>query len=115
MRPQVHVQLKATINLKLQNGNCKFPLPIKNYDDLRIETQAPRILVVLAMPRREPQWLNVNQKRMILRRTAYWLSLRGQPEVDNTASVTVTIPEQNHFTVDALRALMEKSRRGDVL
>lgn len=47
MRPNLHVQLKATINLRKNGDLFKFSLGKKNYDDLRAETQVPRVIVVL--------------------------------------------------------------------
>src|SRR5438034_11405107 len=50
MRPQIGVQLKATATIPQDVADFSFPLPIKNYDDLRIATQSPRILIILALP-----------------------------------------------------------------
>jgi Domain of unknown function (DUF4365) len=52
MRPNLHVQLKATINLRKAGDHFKFLLKKKNYDDLRAPTQVPRVLVVLALPKK---------------------------------------------------------------
>jgi hypothetical protein len=60
MRPNVHAQLKATINLRKSGEALKFQLKKKNYDDLRVPTIVPRIIVVLDIPRKEPSWLNIS-------------------------------------------------------
>jgi Domain of unknown function (DUF4365) len=113
MRPNLHVQLKATINLRKSGDVFKFQLKKKNYDDLRIQTQVPRIIVVLALPRKETAWLNVNVQRLIVRRSAYWTSLLGKPEIpDNQQSVAIEFPEINRFDVDGLRRLMGMARLG---
>ena len=52
-------------------------MPIKNYNDLRIFTQTPRLLVVLELPRDESQWMTVTAEELVPRRRAYWLSLLG--------------------------------------
>jgi Domain of unknown function (DUF4365) len=114
MRPRLELQLKATINLPQGEAGFSFPLKVKNYNDLRVETQTPRVLVVLAMPEDEKDWINVSAEQLILRKVAYWVSLRGSPESDNKESVTVTIPASNVFDVDGLQRLMEKSRQGMV-
>ena len=49
-RPQIDFQAKAVTRLALRDGGIHFPLPIKNYDDLRADTRTPRILIVLLMP-----------------------------------------------------------------
>ena len=116
MRPNIQVQLKATINLRKQGESFKLPLKKKNYDDLRVETQIPRIVVVLALPKNETGWLSVTVGRLIIRRCAYWASLRGQPELpDGQQSVTVAIPATNRFDVDGLKQLMEQARSGIVV
>jgi hypothetical protein len=113
MRPNLHVQLKATINLRKAGEIFKFALKKKNYDDLRVPTQVPRIVVVLALPKQETSWLNVSVSHLVMKRCAYWASLRGEPELpDDQASVSIEIPTVNRFDVDCLRKLMEAAREG---
>ena len=42
----------------LGKGTSSFPLPVKNYDDLRLEAINPRILIVLVMPDSIDEWIN---------------------------------------------------------
>jgi hypothetical protein len=115
MRPNLHVQLKATINLRRAGEFFKFSLKKKNYDDLRVPTQVPRIIVVLALPKKETSWLNVSASKLVMKRCAYWTSLRGKPELpDGQGSVTIEIPLANRFDVAGLRKLMEAARGGDI-
>ncbi len=114
-RPALDLQLKATVALgDPQAGVLPFRLAIKNYDDLRVTTQTPRLLVVLELPKNESQWMTVTTEELVLRRRAYWLSLqRGHDEVVGQQTVTVHVPEHNVFDVEALRTLMERSRSGE--
>ena len=113
MRPALDLQLKATVNLRVSaEGDHRFPLPCRNYDLLRLETQTPRLLVVLDLPSEPSQWVTIADDELILRHRAYWLNLRGYEATDNASSVTVRIPRQNLFNVEALRALMDQSRGG---
>ena len=115
MRPSIGLQLKATINLgEAKDGAFRFPLKRRNYDALRIPTQAPRLLVVLGLPPTEEDWLTVTHDNLILRRCAYWASLAGAPETDNETSVTVSIDITHRLDTEALRALMEQSRTGTI-
>ena len=115
MRPAIDLQLKATTNLAgSQDGRYPFPLKRRNYDLLRDETQTPRLLVVLDLPKNEDQWLTVSTEELVLRRCAYWLSLRGYPETDNASSVTVYIRKEDVLDIDSLRVLMERSRKGGI-
>lgn len=115
-RPALDLQLKATTELaEAQNGFRRFLLRIKNYNDLRVETQTPRLLVVLDLPRDEAQWMTVTAEELVLRRRAYWMSLQqGHEEVVSQETVTVRIPEGNVFDVATLQTLMERSRSGDI-
>jgi Domain of unknown function (DUF4365) len=115
MRPNLHVQLKATINLRIAGAFFKFPLKRKNYDDHRVPTQVPRIIVVLALPKKERDWLNVSVSRLVMKKCAYWVSLRRKPELpDSQESVTIEIPVANVFDVAGLRKLMQAARDGDI-
>ena len=115
-RPALDLQLKATVALqRSQAGFVSFQLQIKNYDDLRIETQTPRLLVVLELPSDDALWMTVTAEELVLRRRAYWLSLQqGFPDRAGQQTVTVRIPEGNLLDVDALRDLMEQSRSGGI-
>ena len=115
MRPAIDLQLKATINLgKPGKRGFRFPLKRRNYDLLRKETQTPRLLLVLGLPRKEDRWLTVTADRLVLRRAAYWLNLRGRGKPTGKSSVTVYLPEENLFDVNALRDLMDQSSGGRI-
>ena len=114
-RPAVDIQLKATINLgNPSNGFFHYPLRSENYNLLCGQSQTPRLLVVLGLPRDRTKWLTITAEELILRRRAYRLNLRGHDETENKTSITVHIPEQNLFNVDNLRMLMEQSRKGNI-
>ena len=115
-RPALELQLKATVDLGApQAGVLPFRLSIKNYNDLRILTQTPRLLVVLELPKDESRWMTVTAEELVLRRRAYWLSLQqGHDEVVGQQTVTVRIPEHNVFDVETLLTLIERSRNGEI-
>ncbi len=115
MRPTIGIQLKATTNLgKAENGYFTFPLKRRNFDLLRTQTQTPRLLVVLDLPKDESQWLTVTVGELVLRRSAYWLNLRRESETANQHSIAVKIPEANLLNVESLCALMDQSRQGRI-
>ncbi|WP_420611588.1 DUF4365 domain-containing protein [Candidatus Spongiisocius sp.] len=115
-RPALDLQLKASTKIaEPKNGLLRFLLSIKNYRDLREETQTPRLLVVLELPTNERRWMTVKSEKLVLRRRAYWLSLQqDHDEVVDQQTVTVRIPEGNVLNVEALKILMERSRTGDI-
>ena len=114
-RPQIDFQAKATMRHALRDGGIRFPLSIKNYDDLRADTRTPRILIVLLMPPDGDHWLTQSADELCLRRCAYWLSLEGRDAVSNSSSVTVTIPAANVFGREQLDYLMNRAAAGESL
>ncbi len=115
MSPALGVQLKATTNLGAPSDGCfRFPLKSRNYNQLCKVVQTPRILVVLDLPKNKREWMTITEHELVLRRRAYWLSLKGSEKTDNRRSVTVGIPSANVFDVDGLRGLMDQSRKGGV-
>ena len=98
-RPALDLQLKATTGFgEPRDGVLPFRLPMKNYDDLRIETQTPRLLVVLEFPEDEEHWLTVTMEKLVLRRRAYWLSLQqNHDEITGQKTVTVHIPNKTYL------------------
>lgn len=116
MRPSLDLQLKATVNIiELQDMSLlSYQLKKRNYDLLREETQTPRLLVVLHLPKIESCWMTISEDELVLRYRAYWLDLKGLQKTQNKRSIAVRIPKQNLFNVENLRILMEKSREGRI-
>lgn len=115
---RIGVQLKATVNWTKNDADqtISYALDVKNYHDLRtIELVVPRILVVLCLPKNEPDWLGITEEILTLRKCAYWFSLHGMPNTTNIESVTLRIPTNNLLTREALKTLMLKSQREENL
>lgn len=111
-RPKVDAQVKATINLTRSGDVYKFELKRRNYDHLIIQTQTPRILVVMHLPQDQANWMSLDTESLILKKCAYWVCLKGAPETTNKASITVDIPVTNTFDVSGVKDLLEMSRTG---
>ncbi len=104
--PQLHLQLKCTASPTIVGGVLKFPLKIKNYDDLRAENViSPQYLVVMTVPSLCEDWIRHTTDSMTLHNCCYWASLRGQPATTNTTSVTVDIPMSQRLTTAELLKL----------
>jgi hypothetical protein len=73
------------------------------------------ILVVVLVPDEVEQWLEQSEDELCLKYSGYWLSLQGRPSSTNEQSVTVQIPRQNLFTVQALKSIMERLSQGEAL
>lgn len=114
-RPRIEFQAKSTTQDVLRGGEVHFPLPIKNYDDLRADTIVPRLLIVMLVPAEPEEWLVQSPDQLCLRKCAYWYSLEGQPSTGNTSNITVRVPVQNEFNTAQLTALLQKADQGVAL
>lgn len=109
-------QLKATVNAIPKAGFFLYDLEVKNYLDL-IEKNVgrERILILYILPRDRSQWVEIDAEKTILRKAAYWCSLKGLPEVKNKEKVRIKIPEKNLLTSEVLIELINKVKGGCVL
>jgi hypothetical protein len=114
--PRLEIQVKCTAADLVSDDTIRYPLNVKNYDDLRVENiHTPRILVIVVVPDRLEEWLAQSQQELCLRHCGYWVSLRGLPPSQNQTTVTVSIPRQNIFDVPGLRLLMQRIESGETL
>lgn len=105
--PRLELQLKSTSRTSLDDNTIRYPLKLKNYNDLILDGYAtPRILVVVIIPENPTDWLKQSFFELCLRQCGYWVSLREMPPTTNAVNVTVTIPRTNQFTVAALQSIM---------
>jgi len=94
------IQLKATVAVPTDNGtHLSYPLHgIERYNDLRSNTLGvPRFLVVLFLPSMDTDWLVHSVDHLMLKRCAYWVSLRNAPESVNSTATTVYLPKAQIF------------------
>jgi len=71
---------------------------------------------VLVLPTEENEWVHHSAESLILRRCAYWESLRGRDPIEGSeASTTIHIPKANIFSPSTLQRLMEQVSREEVL
>ena len=114
-RPRIEFQAKATARNMVRGDSLHFPLPVKNYDELRLASWTPRILVVALMPDETEPWLLQTDEEFCLHSSAYWTSIADMPPVSNTATVTVQIPTANVFNRAQLEAMMNRAEAGGSL
>lgn len=115
--PQIQLQLKCSSqDHRVENGVIKFPLKMKNYNDLRgDDVVVPRYLAVLVVPERTAQWVVHHPDCVALHNLCYWVSLRDAPASSNTTAVTVDIPLSQRLTADALRDMMQAASQLEAL
>lgn len=106
--PRLEVQAKCTASPEEQADALVFDLPRKNYHDLRKRSLVPRILLVAIVPGELPDdWVKFSPMGLLLKTKAFWHSLQGAPDVNNSTTVRVKLPKVQPFTVDNLNALMQ--------
>lgn len=111
--PNLHLQLKCTSAIRSNGNLLRYPLEVKNYNKLQGPSyDAARILVVVYVPDSVNSWLKQSEEELAVRHCAYWLSLRNAPATSNSTTVTVPIPRENKFTVEALRTMMDQIGNG---
>lgn len=110
--PRIELQLKCTAEQPPPGPDFPHELKIKNYEELCGASVVPRILVVVVVPELPGDWLNHSEDQLVLRRCAYWVSLREMPNVQNTRSVTIRMPRVQVFNVTALIQLMSMVGEG---
>lgn len=117
LRPQIDFQAKCHGHADWQEGqiSLSYTLSLKNYDDLRIPTTNPRLLIVLLVPTEEHLWLVHTEDELSLKRCAYWTSLLGLPDATTAGTKNVTLPRANLLTPDTLLGLLERVNAGETL
>jgi hypothetical protein len=113
-RPRLELQLKCTHVNQGGEDNLGYDLKRKNYNDLRVDTIVPRILVVVLVPEDITSWLRISPDEMCLHHCAYWLSLFGFPETENEDTVRVQLPRLAQFSPETLQEMMERINRGEL-
>lgn len=112
------VQLKATITTPVETDThfSYFFSGIKQYDFLREETKNQhRVLVVLFLPDGHDEWLSVSPEQLILKKCAYWLSLRGADASANSTGTTVYLPKEQLLSPENLLNIFERISKNEPL
>ena len=109
----IDFQLKASTNLKPKDGKVLYDLEVKNYRDLiKTKVGSPRILIVYYMPKSSEEWITVFDEEAILKRCAWWCSLKGQEDTDNKKTKRIALPISQRLTPDELRRLIDLVKEG---
>ena len=114
--PQIDLQLKSTTQANFREAEVVYDLEVRAYDILRrIIPGRPRLLLVLVLPDDVAQWLSQSAGALILRRCAYWHSLRGAGPTANQATIRLKIPRGNVFSVEAVQGMLKTLSEGGEL
>lgn len=105
--PIIEIQLKCTSQDIIKGNSIKYPLKLKNYNDLRGEdVTVPRYIMLLIVPTKIKNWTHFTNNALILFNSCYWTSIRYKPEVNNTTNVTIEFSIHKKVTSESLMELM---------
>jgi hypothetical protein len=106
--PELDIQAKSHLGTAPKADPWKYDLKVLSYKKLRATPyQVPRILVVVMMPKNVKKWLHhTPHDQLVLRRCAYWRSLVGEPETENTSTVRIDMPLNQILDVTQLTKIM---------
>ena len=110
------IQLKATVKVPTDDGThlSYFVKGIRRYDKLREDHREPvGLLAVLFLPEQHADWLDCTEEQLILKRCAYWASIRNAPPSDNDSGKTVKIAKDQMLKPENLKALVERLALGN--
>jgi hypothetical protein len=111
-RLQVDLQLRSTTRAILADTSVSYDLDVQTHEFLREESSVRCLLVLLVLPEAETEWLSQTVEELILRRCAYWHSLRGAAPSRAASSVRVSIPRSQVFSAEAVHLILERLRQG---
>ncbi len=104
----IDFQVKASVNVQNKKGYIVYDLEVKNYLDLiKTNIGSPRMLILYSMPRERNEWVHIDEDRLVLKKCAWWCSLKGLPAVVNRERVRIRIPDNQILTSDELVRLMK--------
>ena len=116
----VEVQLKSCCSeehiFKNEDGNIVYDIKSRNYNFLvDSNRQLDIILILLYLPSDKQNWISHSIDELIVRKCAYWISLKGLEKTNNNGTKRIIIPKENVFSPDALHQIMVKLSKEEAL
>jgi hypothetical protein len=108
--PRIFIQFKATSSPRVdKDGNLKFTLGKKNYDDLRLRSQIYRVLVVCCLPN-NTKYVEHHPTHVHLKGKSFWFSLLGLPSLrQSQKNIFIKIPKTNIIDEKTFLKMLENS------
>lgn len=105
---RVDFQLKSTTEYALQDAEIAYDLRVRNYNQLIIANDVPRILILFIMPENPDEWLAQSLDALCLRKCAFWHSVMGAEHSSNTSEKRVFVPRSNVFSLEGLQGMFQE-------
>ncbi len=103
-------QLKSTINCDIKNEHVVYDLDADDYNKLVELEDMFGILILLCLPKKKVDWLQITENALSLRNCCYWKLLKGETTT-NTSTKRIFIPTQQLFDPHAVTELLEEVRK----
>lgn len=108
----IDFQLKCTWNWTADANDIIWSIKTKTYNDL--VTRPPEaigaILILMCLPPAEPDWVNVSEEAILLRKCCYFAKLTGAPASTEPSTKQIKIPRTNVLNAANLAAILEEER-----
>jgi hypothetical protein len=104
----IDLQLKSTINWEIKKEYLVYDITVEAYNRLVMrnnKSSTPCILVVCCLPNDNSKWLDVREKKLILRKCCYYFFVSGSPS-RNKRSVRLKIPRAHLLTPETIDNLV---------
>lgn len=116
----LEVQLKSCCSensvFENEDGDIVYDLKARNYNFLvDSNRQLDIILILLYLPSDKRNWISHSIDELIVRKCAYWISLKGLEKTNNNNTKRIIIPKENVFSPDALHQIMVKVSKEEAL
>jgi hypothetical protein len=115
--PRLDIQVKSSANLPLASGDCSYDIDRSLYDWARKPQHlldVPRIIVLVRVPETVDQWTAQSDDQLVTRHCAYWVNLRGEPELPaDQGQRAVHFRNVQKFEANALTKIMSDIRAGN--
>ncbi len=112
-RLQVDLQLRSTTRAIASDQDVSYDLDVDTYNFLREVSLIRCLLVLLVLPDEEGQWLTQTPEELLIRRCAYWVSLRQALPTRSVASIRIRIPRRQVFSPLAIGEILQRLSRGE--
>lgn len=71
------------------------------------KAQSPQILIIVVVPDKIDEWINISEQETKFKKCAYWISLEGYKESSNKTSITIEIPRKNLLTPESISRIIQ--------
>lgn len=118
LSPKLDAQVKCTSKDCIVEDLIIFDLPVKNYSRLiHLNSIVPQILIIVLVDRDVSEWIkNISDHYSTnLKSSAYWISLKGCKETNNTDNIRIKIPLSNRLSPEVLKEIMRKIAQEEIL